>query len=150
MNSKDLIKYGIIAVGVYLIYRYVQTQGGLERLLGMTPGTAPGVTPPPPAPGTSTGTTPPPPTPPVLDTSGLSVVPDVNDSLTGYVKINGQPIKLSIIQTDGRIFDVNGQEVTGALQSQGVDIVALRSAFASAGGLGAIVMARPRTPYWLM
>ena len=147
--NKDLIKYGIIVVGVYLIYRYVQTQGGLEKLLGMRT-VVPGVTPPVPAPGTSTGTTPPPPAAPVLDTSGLSVVPDVNDSLTGYVKINGQPIKLSIIQTDGRIFDVNGQEVTGALQSQGVDIVALRAAFASAGGLGAIVMSRPRTPYWLM
>jgi hypothetical protein len=82
--------------------------------------------------------------------AGLVVVPDVNDSLTGTVKLNGVPTRLSIITASGQIYDSSGQEITSALQSQGIDIVALRTAFASAGagvsGLGAVRY----IPAWLM
>lgn len=72
-----------------------------------------------------------PPAQQVLDLTGLSTRPDVNDSLTGTVKINGIPTTLSIIKTDGRIFDTSGQEVTSILVSKGVDVNALRNAFLS-------------------
>jgi hypothetical protein len=162
MNSKDLIKYGLIALGAYLIYEYIQKNGGLAGIFGST--AAAGTT------GTLTAaqiaaaaaaaaatSTPPatapashPPTPPVLDMTGLTVVPDVNDSLTGTVKLNGVPTRLSIITASGAIYDTSGQEITSALQSQGVDIVALRTAFQNApqgvSGLGAVRY----IPAWLM
>lgn len=37
--NKDLIKYGLIAVGAYLVWRYIQDNGGLDHILGFgTPG----------------------------------------------------------------------------------------------------------------
>ena len=146
MNSKDLIKYGLLALGAYLIYRYIENNGGISGLFGTT--AAAGTTPPLTAAqiaaanaaaaataaaagttGAGGGTTT---TPPVLDTTGLVVHPDVNDSLTGVVKINGIPVTLSIITASGQIYDNTGTEVTAHLQSQGIDIVALRTAFANA------------------
>jgi hypothetical protein len=202
MNSKDLIKYGLIALGAYLIYEYIQKNGGLSGIFGTTAAAG----------GTGTGTTltsngvaalnamlnqesvasfnsaqiaqlaltpaqvailngamvtdrvsadalmnqlgissqqlafirstnispvvggTQTVTPPVaiLDTSGLVVVPDINDSLTGVVQINGVPTKLSIITASGQIYDGTGTEVTSALQAEGIDVVALRTAFQNA------------------
>ena len=158
MNQKDLLKYALIALGAYLIYEYIQKNGGFSGIFGTT--AAAGVTPPVqpviPAVAQQTATpseTPPaphPPAPPVLDTTGLVVTPDINDSLTGTVKLNGIPTRLSIITASGAIYDSSGQEITSALQSQGVDIVALRTAFINAGsgvaGLGAVRY----IPAWLM
>jgi len=140
MNQKDLIKYGLLALGAYLIYRYIQDHGGIEGLFGPTSSPVPGIVPP-----ATTGTPGTPavyPTgprvespswrPPVLDMAGLVVTPDENKSLSGTVKINGVPVRLSIITADGRIFDATGQEVTASVQASGVDIVALRTAFANA------------------
>jgi hypothetical protein len=149
MNSKDLIKYGLIALGAYLIYEYIQKNGGLSGIFGTTAaaggtgtltaaqiaaanaaaaaaantggGTTTG------GGGTTTNTT-----PPVLDMTGLAVHPDVNSSLTGVVKINGIPTTLSIITASGAIYDSSGNEVTSELQSEGIDVVALRTAFANA------------------
>jgi hypothetical protein len=166
MNSKDLLKYALIAVGAYLIYEYLQAHGGLAGVFGSTAsaGTLPvipntgtsmpiastiGTTPAQPA-ATSTPSTPPPPAAPVLDMTGLTVVPDINDSLTGTVKLNGVPTRLSIITASGAIYDSTGTEITSALQSQGIDIVALRTAFQNApagvSGLGAVRY----IPAWLM
>ena len=154
--NKDLIKYFLLGLGIYLVYKYVEDHGGIEALLGMGTAAAP-----PPATTQPPATTPPPipTTQPintiqpvaVLDMTGLVVVPDVNDSFTGTVKINGVPTRLSIITADGRIFNSAGQEVTGNLQAQGVDVAALRSAFANAGGSLQGLGAMPRyIPAWLM
>jgi hypothetical protein len=51
MNSKDLIKYGLIALGAYLIYEYIQKNGGLSGIFGTT--AAAGTTPVIPVPGIS-------------------------------------------------------------------------------------------------
>lgn len=152
--NKDIIKYALLALGAYLVYKYAQEHGGFSSLLGGTTSAHTGTT-------TTTitqpGTTYTPPvttyTPPVpvIDLTGLTVFPDINGSLTGYVKINGVPTRLAIIQADGRIFDASGQEVTASLAARGIDINALRAAFASApqtaalSGLGAW---GPR-PHWL-
>ena len=40
MNSKDLIKYGLLALGAYLIYKYIQDNGGISGLFGTTGGTS--------------------------------------------------------------------------------------------------------------
>ena len=47
MDQKDLIKYGLIAIGAYLIYKYVEANGGLSAVLGTgstTPATGTGTT----------------------------------------------------------------------------------------------------------
>jgi hypothetical protein len=36
VNQKDLIKYGLIALGAYLIYEYIQKNGGLSGIFGAT------------------------------------------------------------------------------------------------------------------
>ena len=41
MDQKDLIKYGLIAIGAYLIYKYVEANGGLSAVLGTTAAAAP-------------------------------------------------------------------------------------------------------------
>lgn len=163
MNQKDLIKYGLIALGAYLVWKYVQDHGGIDGLLGtvpvatgMKPAINTGST------GASTGSTdthtntiqPVPPTPPVLDMAGLMVTPDVNDSLSGTVKINGVPVRFSIITSDGRIFGAAGTDLTQSLQSSGVDVVALRTAFqaapqVSARATGESLSGLGRAPYWL-
>ena len=148
MNQKDLIKWGVVALGAYLIWKYVQDHGGIEGLLGTSvvaaPGTHPIVTAPGPAASGVTPSTNPPATQPantiqpvpVLDLTGLTVMADVNDSLTGVVKINGVPVRLSIITSDGRIFDNSGSDVSASLQSRGIDVAALRTAFQNAIPLG--------------
>jgi hypothetical protein len=54
MNQKDLIKYGLLALGAYLIWEYIQKNGGISGLFGTTaaagttpiiPGTTAGVPP---------------------------------------------------------------------------------------------------------
>jgi hypothetical protein len=171
MNQKDLIKWGVIALGAYLVWKYVQDHGGIEGLLGTTvsahpttTGTHPAVTAPPTT-GTGTGTNAPPPAPPatppppqtippaapLLDMTGLVVIPDVNESFTGTVKINGIPVRLSIITADGRIFDSSGTEITDSLTARGIDVVALRTAFQNAGaGLTGMSGLGRFTPAWLM
>ncbi len=189
MNSKDLIKYGLIALGAYLIYEYIQKNGGLSGIFGSTAaagGTNAGswvnllplyqkilgssltaaqvqamqnnqdprltqaqlnqltayqvsqqsLTNP--AGGTGTGSSVATITPPVLDITGLTVVPDINDSLTGTVKINGVPTRLSIITASGAIYDATGSDVTATLQGEGIDVVGLRTAFANAAPAAAM------------
>ncbi len=152
MNQKDLVKYGLMLVAGYLVYKYVQDHGGFSAILGQTlPGAAPGLPAPGlPAPGAAT---PPAGQHAALDLTGLVVVKDVNNSLTGTVRINGVPVRLAIIQTDGRIFDGSGAEVTQALTDQGVDIGKLRQAFTAAGqGLTGMFPPPMRAggPVWLM
>ncbi len=167
MNQKDLIKWGLIALGAYLVYRYIQDHGGIDGIFGglgpavphpgITPGVTPGMPAIPAGPGAApAGANPPAHQVPVLDMSALVVTPDVNDSLSGTVKINGVPIRLSIITADGRIFDTSGSEISDRLQSQGIDIVAIRNAFQAAPVM-ASVQSQPEiaglgtwTPPWLM
>lgn len=171
MDEKQIIKWGLIALGAYLVWEYIQTNGGLSAVLGTTATAAttcptgyilvsgqcvaaqPATTTIPA--GTTTGTTPPATTaPPVLDITGLVVSPDINSSFTGSVKINGVPTTLSIITGTGQIFDASGADITATLQGEGVDIVGLRTAFANAGaglsGIGAFSKPNPKwRPEWL-
>ncbi len=70
-----------------------------------------------------------------LDLTGLVTSADVNDSLTGTVKINGVDTRLSIITSDGRIFNTAGSEITSDLIAKGIDVNYLRTAFIAAKGL---------------
>ena len=72
MDQKDLIKYGLIAIGAYLVYKYVEANGGLSAVLGTTAaagtlptGTPPAIT----APKTAAT---PPPTPPASTAVGAT------------------------------------------------------------------------------
>ena len=71
----------------------------------------------------------PPVLPPTIDTSNLTVTPDINDALTGTMTVNGQQQQLSVLP-DGRIFNDQGQEVTDTFSSSDAD--AIRGAFADA------------------
>ncbi len=151
MNQKDLIKYGLILVAGYLVYKYVQENGGFAAMLGQSlPGAGPSPIPPGQPAATPAATSPAPPHA-ALDLTGLVVVKDINNSLTGTVKINGVPVRLAIIQTDGRIFDGSGAEVTQALADEGVNVAQLRQAFTAAGaGLAGYPQRTYGTPVWLM
>lgn len=164
--NKDLIKWGLILVAAYLVYKYVEEQGGIDALFGGAPKNyplppastttstdshgattaAPHDTPTTDHPGAQTQAP-----PATLDMTGLKVARDVNDSLAGTVKINGVPTRLAIITADGRIFNDAGQEVTASLASQGIDVNALRGAFQAAGanlaGLNALDGRRYVSPY---
>jgi hypothetical protein len=146
-NIKLILLVGIGGVGVYLLYKGGYLQEWLPGVFGLP--TIPAGTPPATQPTGQTTQQQPaanqpvqnkPAAPPVLDLTGLTVVPDINDSLKGTVKVNGKPTSLAIIQTDGRIFNDQGQEVTDALAAAGVDLALLRNAFTAAGaglnGLG--------------
>ncbi len=152
MNQKDLIKYGLLALGAYLVWKYIEDHGGLSAVLGTVtaPPTQPVVTPPGHTDTIQPTTKPPTLQPPVLDMAGLTVEPDINDSLSGTVKINGVPIRLSIITGDGRIFDSSGAEVTASLEASGVDVVALRTAFANAGAGMSGFVSSGWSPSWTM
>lgn len=66
--NRDLLKYALIAAGVYMLYRYIQDQGGLSHFLGspMVGGTGPA-----PSTGTQPGhaATPAPPAAPGVSTA---------------------------------------------------------------------------------
>ncbi len=68
-------------------------------------------------------------TPPAtgVDLTGLTTVKDINESRTGTVNVNGVPTQLSVIGSDGRIFDNEGHEVTGNFSATELD--AIRAAF---------------------
>jgi hypothetical protein len=161
MDAKKTVIFVVVGgVGLYLTYKYLDENGYLVKWFpdifgppaaippatGSTnPTPAPGATATPPASNVTPINTPPassnPPSSivaPLLDLSNLVVHADINDSFTGVVKINGKPVTLAIIQTDGRIFNDKGQEVTAALQTQGVDVNALRAAFTAAGSLSGL------------
>jgi len=156
--NKDIIKYALIAVGAYLVYRYVQAQGGIDGLLGG--GTTPIQTAQPapyhydqPATYTPPATTSPTYTPPpALDLTGLVVTRDINNSLAGTVKILGVPTRLAIIQPDGGIYDNSGSEVSTQLAAKGVNLDELKAAFTAAGaGLAGFAPAYRRgSAIWLM
>lgn len=162
--NKDIIKYGLLALGAYLVYKYVQDQGGLSAVMGIITGTSPAAHPPVtqtyvPVGTHPVATTPPVYTPPVytppvvnvpiLDLTGLVVARDINDSLAGTVKIAGQPIRLAIITSTGGIYDNSGQEVSATLAARGVDLNQLRTAFQVAGmGLSGFAPTRA-SAYWL-
>lgn len=160
MNQKDLIKWGLVVVGAYLVWKYIEDHGGLAAMMGTAlpaPPVGAGAGSNLPATATTPATTvtqstpPAAPAPATLDMTGLTVVPDINGSFTGTVKINGVPTTLSIITADGRIFNTSGQEVTSTLQASGIDVAALRTAFQNAGaGMSGIGLgAWGRLPYWL-
>ncbi len=125
----------ILVIGGIGYYAYIQ--GWFSSLFGSTTTSAPPATTTPtiPTPTSTIITTPLPPTPTthILDITGLVVIPNINGSFTGTVQIDGNPVTLSIISSDGRIFDTSGQEITGTLASEGIDVSLLRSAFLTAG-----------------
>ena len=144
MNQKDAIKWGLILLGAYLVYKYVEQNGGFAAVLGQVTGT------PAPAPVTGQTQTSSTAATPILDTTGLTVVKDINNSLKGTVKIKGVPISLAIIQPNGGAYNDQGQEVTNDLIAEGVDINALRAAFTQAGqGLGMFAPAWQGSAAWL-
>lgn len=42
MDQKDIIKYGLLALGAYLIWKYIEDNGGLSSVLGTATGTGTG------------------------------------------------------------------------------------------------------------
>jgi hypothetical protein len=41
MNQKDILKWGLLALGAYLVYKYIQENGGVSGLFGTTAAGAP-------------------------------------------------------------------------------------------------------------
>ncbi len=66
-----------------------------------------------------------------IDTTGLSVQPDINGSYTGYVNINGAPTRISITN-DGTVFDETGRNITSRFSPQ--NLTTLRGAYAQTSG----------------
>lgn len=66
-----------------------------------------------------------------VDTTGLSVQPDVNGSFTGSVSVNGQAQTVAITP-DGKVYDTSGQEITSQFGAQ--DLSSLYQAFGQASG----------------
>jgi LysM repeat protein len=56
---------------------------------------------------------------------------DINNSKTGTIVVNGQNVVVTVIP-GGYVFDENGNDITSQLVAQGVNIVALTTAFNSA------------------
>jgi len=135
-KSSSIIPIVLIGGVGYYLYK----EGYFDSLFGVASGsTQPSVIVDPNIPNTNVAPiTVIPPAQQVLDLTGLVTRPDVNDSLTGTVKINGTPTTLSVIKADGRIFDTSGQEVTQVLVNKGVDVNALRAAFLGAQGLSGL------------
>ena len=61
---------------------------------------------------------------PTVSTSGLTVTPGINNSLTGVITINGQPTQVSVLP-NGEIFNSSGQDITSTLGSQAASIAAV-------------------------
>lgn len=129
MNKQDLIKYAALAVGAYLIYKYVFADGGL---FGSTPGQLPagnGTQPPAPPPGPSgqpadtmppATTAPPYQPPPPPSTSTMERIPDETlhrqklASNFDYAKAHGAGLKLSADQ-----WNYYRQQIGGAIRDAG-------------------------------
>ena len=136
MNKNTVILIAVGGVGVYLAYKYADEHGYLLKwfpsLFGPATPAPVEATQPLQVAGPAGGGAASPAGVKLIDTTGLVVTDDINDSLAGTVLIKGAPTRLAIIQTDGRIFDSTGQEVTAALSAMGIDVDALRAAFAGA------------------
>jgi len=120
----------------------------LGEKLGWFGGSAPLVSPP--APGTSPANpanTPPvnpanPPNAPINNPAATwsiagPVSPNINNSLSANVLINGTSKNLTIMQ-DSSIWDTSGSNITSQIQAMGIDpnalLLAFQTAFAAAGG----------------
>ncbi len=57
-----------------------------------------------------------------IDTSGLQTRDDINNSLTGTIKIGGADTTVSVLP-DGRIFDTNGVDITSTLNQSDADLI---------------------------
>lgn len=148
MNQKDAIKWGLILLGAYLVYKYIEEQGGISAVLGQVTGT--GIPVPSPTQTQTPAASVAAPSVPILDVTGLTVVKDINNSLKGTVKIKGVPTSLAIIQPNGGVYNDQGQEVTNDLAAEGVDLNQLRAAFTQAGaGLGMFAPAWEQSSAWM-
>ena len=133
-STKTLIILGVAAVGAWYLYEqgYLYEWTGLAALLPVTTTTTPS------APVTTTTT----PSAPVTTTTSPAaaafsiqgaVTPNVNDSLTANVSINGgTPINISIIQSSAQAYNTSGQNITATLTGEGVSVPALLAAMQAA------------------
>ena len=139
-STKTLIILGVAAVGAWYLYEqgYLYEWTGLAALYpGGMPTSAPVTTTTPSAPVTTTTS----PAPVTTTTSPAAaafsiqgaVTPNVNDSLTANVSINGgTPINISIIQTSAQAYNTSGQNITATLTGEGVSVPALLAAMQAA------------------
>ena len=135
-STKTLIILGVAAVGAWYLYEqgYLYEWTGLAALYpGGMPTSAPVTTTTPSAPVTTTTS----PAPVTTTTSPAAaafsiqgaVTPNVNDSLTANVSINGgTPINISIIQSSAQAYNTSGQNITATLTGEGVSVPALLAA----------------------
>lgn len=124
-------EYVLLAVGAYLVYNwYTSSQSTAAAPVSTTP-VAPvqvqPVGPAVPAPGTTTGYVPPAPvSAPAAPVGKFSlagpVTPNINNSLTADVNVNGTITNVSIIQTTGHAYNTAGVDVTAQLTAQGVNV----------------------------
>ncbi len=123
-STKTLIILGVAAVGAWYLYEqgYLYEWTGLAALLPVTTTTTPS------APVTTTTS----PAAAAFSIQG-AVTPNVNDSLTANVSINGgTPINISIIQSSAQAYNTSGQNITATLTGEGVSVPALLAAMQAA------------------
>lgn len=157
-SKKAIILYAGIGGGLYFLYRYLsqncpgQTTGMCSiynSIFGASTAAPPASTggggaPPPPSgipppitttpPPTTTAppvTTAPPPAPTVTIVGKVS--PNINNSLSADISVNGSPrMNISIIQDSGRAYDSTGTDVTDHLTALGISVPALLQQFQTA------------------
>lgn len=66
-----------------------------------------------------------------INTDGLKVAKDANNSYAGTVQIDGKSVRIAVLP-DGRIFNDQGQEITSQFDAK--DLGSLRGAFQTASG----------------
>ena len=137
-STKTLIILGVAAVGAWYLYEqgylYEWTglaalyPGGMPTSVTTTTPSAPVTTTTSPAPVTTTTS----PAAAAFSIQG-AVTPNVNDSLTANVSINGgTPINISIIQSSAQAYNTSGQNITATLTGEGVSVPALLAAMQAA------------------
>jgi len=145
-TMKTVLFLGIAGVGLWWLYE----QGYLYQWTGMASlapsGTVPTTTPTTttttaPVTTTTTTTAPPTTTQPTTPSAATfqivgAVTPNINNSLTANVSINGgSPMNITIIQSGsqaGTAWNTSGQNITSQLTAQGVNVAAILKAFQAA------------------
>ncbi len=131
MNKKSILTYAMIAGGAYALYWYVTNYGPAGKITDANGNAIPGATSwwaswfgasAAAAPGAGAGTGAPASTttsaPAPVQTCaltippGLSVTPDVNNSLRGTVNCNGTPIMVNVIMPNGGVYNAQGHDIT--------------------------------------
>lgn len=157
---KDLIKWGLIAGAAWVGWNIFTSSQATAAAPAVPPSPA---TPAPPAtttavppatttvapPATITAAPPPPPPPAPAATAVIvgAVTPNVNNSLTANVSVNGGAAQnLTIIQSSAQAYNTAGKNITATLKAQGVNVPALlalmQATYKGLSGVGASYVLR--------